>query len=187
MNRATIKIPSELFATAESSRFDGQLALPLLAVGPDDYRFENPVSWEVDVTNTGSALLVSGGVAGSGACPCSRCLEDVVHEFEGVIEGYFLIDPHADPEIDEEGEDLEEGEFDILPDDHMVDLAPLIEAALFIDAPDMPLCRDDCAGLCPQCGANLNEGACGCGVDEELEEFARVANPFAALADYKFE
>ena len=37
------------------------------------------------------------------------------------------------------------------------------------------------------CGANLNEGACGCGRDEALEEFDRAANPFAALANFRFD
>jgi uncharacterized protein len=31
-----------------------------------------------------------------------------------------------------------------------------------LELPMAPLCRDDCAGLCPQCGANRNEGDCGC-------------------------
>lgn len=186
MNETTIKIPAELFALAESSRFEGVYDVQALSIGPDDYTFEAPLPWAVEVTNTGSALLVSGTISGAGSCPCSRCLEDVRHEFEGVVEGYFLIDGDADFD-DDAADDLEEGEFDVLPDDHMVDLAPLFEAALFIDAPDMPLCRDDCAGLCPQCGTNLNEGPCGCGADADLEAFAREANPFAALADYKFD
>lgn len=186
MNETTIKIPAELFALAESSRFEGFYDVQALAIGPDDYAFEGPLSWAVEVSNTGSALLVSGSVTGAGSCACSRCLEDVRHEFEGVVEGYFLIDRDAEPDDGEAG-DFEDGEFDVLPDDHVVDLAPLLEAALFIDAPDMPLCREDCAGLCLQCGANLNEGPCGCAADAELETFAREANPFSALAGYKFE
>ena len=69
----------------------------------------------------------------------------------------------------------------------LIRVSPLIQAALMVDAPDMPLCRDDCAGLCPQCGANLNEGPCGCGEDPDLAAFEKQANPFLALADFKFE
>ena len=181
----TIKIPAELFALAESSHFEGEYACNSLAIGPDDYTFGEPLKWQVDVTNTGSALLVEGGVAGRGTCACSRCLEDVDHEFDGSIEGYFLVNGAEEP--DEENDELGEDAFDVLPDDHIIDMAPLIEAALFMDAPDMPLCRQDCAGLCPQCGKNLNEGSCGCGADPELEAFERESNPFAALADFKFE
>ena len=75
----------------------------------------------------------------------------------------------------------------MLPADHIIDLEPLIRAALMVDAPQQPLCRDDCEGLCPTCGANLNEGDCGCGRDGALEEFDRKANPFSVLAGYSFD
>ncbi|MBR3181996.1 MAG: DUF177 domain-containing protein [Eggerthellaceae bacterium] len=187
MSDTIIKIPAELFALAECSHFQGEYDLPELAMGPDDYTFAAPLAWRVDVTNTGAALLVEGAVTGSGTCACSRCLEDVQHDFNGQIEGYFLIGVDSAPRYDDDDEELGEDEFDVLPEDHMLDLAPLIQAALMVDAPDMPLCRDDCAGLCPQCGANLNEGPCGCGEDPELAAFEKQANPFSALADFKFE
>ena len=182
-----IKVPSELFALAESSHFEGEYQLDVLEVGPDDYRFEEPVSWSVDVTNTGAALLVAGIVSGSAICACSRCLEDVPHSFEGDIEGYYLIgaDQHA---VEHDGEEeLGEDEFEVLPADHIIDLLPLVETALRVDAPVMPLCKEDCAGLCPTCGANLNDGMCECGPDEALEEFDRASNPFSALAGLAFE
>lgn len=185
MAETTIKLPAELFALAESSHFDGTFDLPSLAIGPDDYSFADELTWAVDVTNTGSAFLVSGTVEGRGTCSCSRCLEDVTHDFNGTVEGYFLYGVDVDDE--DFDEDLGEDEFDVLPDDHIIDLAPLLCAALMVDAPDMPLCRDDCAGLCPQCGANLNDGPCGCGDDEDLAAFERDANPFSVLADFKFD
>lgn len=185
---AKIKVPSELFALAESSRFEGQAELPTLQVGPDEYAFDEPVDWAVDVTNTGSALLVEGTVSGVANCACARCLEDVKRSFEGEIEGYFLIEgEYAQGSAGDEDEEIGEDEFDVLPADHVIDLMPLIAAALIVDAPIMPLCKEDCAGLCPSCGANLNEGPCGCGPDEALEDFERAANPFSALADFKFE
>lgn len=187
MTGATIKIPAELFALAESSRFEGELEIPTLSVGPDDYCFPEPVAWVVDVTNTGAALLVAGTVTGAGTCACSRCLEDVAFDFEGAVEGYFLIEGASEDEFEGEDDELGEDEFDVLPVDHIVDLEPLIRAALMVDAPQQPLCSDDCAGLCPSCGANLNEVGCGCGRDEELEAFDREANPFAALANFSFD
>lgn len=181
MNDTSIKIPSELFALAESSHYDGKVEIPLLSAGPDDYTFGEPVCWWVDVTNTGSAFLVSGKAEGQGTCACSRCLEDVTIDFSGDIEGYFLIDADYQQEFDDGEDDLGEDEFDVLPDDHVIDILPLIKAALIVDAPDQPLCRDDCAGLCPQCGSNLNEGDCGC--DETIDP----TNPFAVLAGLKFD
>ncbi|MCQ5072305.1 YceD family protein, partial [Adlercreutzia sp. DFI.6.23] len=61
-------------------------------------------------------------------------------------------------------------------------LVPLILAALLLEVPLVPLCDDDCKGLCPQCGANLDEGPCGCSRDEADVE----ASPFAALKNFDF-
>ena len=46
--------------------------------------------------------------------------------------------------------------------DDTIDLGPLVRDAVVLELPMAPLCREDCAGLCPQCGANRNEGDCGC-------------------------
>ena len=101
MARIPIKIPSELFALAESSHFEGAYETRLLEAGPDQYRFDDALKWRIDVTNTGRALLVSGLVEGTGVCPCSRCLEDVSCAFEGTIEGYFLIEGPIDGDYDD--------------------------------------------------------------------------------------
>lgn len=187
MSDTIVKIPAELFALAESSRFEGVYDASLIAMGPDDYEFAEPLSWSIDITNTGSALLVSGQVQGVGTCACSRCLEPVQHEFHGEVEGYFLIGGQVPDDADWGDDEPGEDEFDVLPDDHLLDIAPLLDAALIMDAPDMPLCRPDCAGLCPMCGSNLNEGDCGCQPDPDLAAFEREANPFSVLADFKFE
>jgi len=182
MVQTNIKIPAELFAPAESSRFEGEWEVALLEAGPDDYAFAEPLTWAVDVTNTGDALLVQGVVKGTGTTACARCLEDVVYQIEGQVEGFFLLNEET-----QAPDDMDDDEFDVLPESHEIDLVPLLTAAVLMDVEDVPLCKDDCLGLCPQCGANLNEGPCACGADPALEEFAREANPFSALANLKFD
>ena len=179
MQRIPLQVPAELFAIAESSHFEGTADMGVLPVGPDDYTFENPVTWSIDITNTGSAFLVEGVVTGSATCACARCLDDVTYDFSGDIEGYFLLSADAQDDVDED--ELDDDEFDVLPDDHVIDLAPLLQAAIIMDAPEQPLCKDDCAGLCQQCGANLNEGPCDCG------DLPDLTNHFAALANYSFD
>ena len=181
MSDARIKIPAELFATAESSHFEGELVRDALTMGADELFFEGPLEWGVDVTNTEGALLVMGNVRARAHTACARCLEDVELDLNGQIEGWFLIsvDGAAPDYVDED-------ELDVLPADHLIDLEPLITAALMLEIPNPPLCGEDCRGLCPQCGANLNEGDCACGADEALAAFDRAANPFAALANYDF-
>ena len=178
---ASIKVPVELFALAESSHFEGTYNSEPLQVGPDTYAFDTDIAWSVDVTNTGEALLVMGTCSARATTSCARCLEDVVYDLEGQIDGYFLI--NEDSVVPE---DMGEDEMQVLPADHIIDIRPLVNVAFMMDLDDVPLCRDDCAGLCPNCGANLNEGPCGCGEDADLAQFEKAANPFAALAGFKF-
>lgn len=183
MQQASIFIPPELFAPAESSHFEGVLELDSLEMGPDTYTFADPLLWQVDVTNTDDAFLVMGTVECDARTECARCLEDAEFHLIGEIEGYYLIEEEQKPE------DMEGDEFDLLPENNVIDLVPLITAALLVEVPLVPLCDDDCRGLCATCGKNLNEGACDCGAEvqeDELEGSGRP-NPFAVLKDFKFE
>lgn len=176
MEPVKIHIPNELFEPAEMQEFEGTADLGTVQMNGTEYAFAQPCAWQVQVTNTGGALLVRGTAQAEGACACARCLEDAQVSLEGEIEGYFVISPEG------EDEDMEADEFDVLPENHDMDIAPLIVQGLMLDAPVQPLCQEECAGLCPKCGANLNEGACGCEPDEVDE-----GNPFAVLKGLSFE
>ncbi len=83
---------------------------------------------------------------------CRRCAEPVAGELRIPVHERFADAPLAD---------LSDEELYPIVDDEL-DLAPLARDAIVLELPMAPLCRPDCAGLCPRCGANLNEGACGC-------------------------
>ena len=176
-----INVPDELFAAAESSPFDGEYSLPVLSAGPDEYRFAEPLSWNVLITNTGEALMVAGTVSGSATTSCARCLDEFSLSLNGEVEGYFLLQEDQEPP-----EDMDEDEYEVLSEDHVIDMEPLLVAALLLEVPLVPLCSEDCKGLCPKCGANLNEGPCDCG-EEESEEDDFSDNPFSVLKDYPFD
>ncbi|MCX5757894.1 MAG: DUF177 domain-containing protein [Candidatus Hydrogenedentes bacterium] len=59
-----------------------------------------------------------------------------------------------------------------------IDLAPAVWEEVVLAAPTKFLCRPDCAGLCPHCGANWNRGTCNCHETEELDR-----KGLAGLAD----
>ena len=183
MDETTIHVPAELFAPAESSSFSGSFAPESLQAGPDVYTFGQPLAWSVELTNTGGALLVSGTVTGTGTTECARCLESLDVAIEGDVEGYFLLDAEEAEEEEGAGE-----EFDVLGPENTIDLVPLLEAAILVDLPLQPLCREDCAGICPDCGANLNEFSCECASAREAEraEFEAARNPFSVLKDFDF-
>ena len=183
MSEAIIEIPKVLFATAESSYFEGTLTQESLEAGPDVYTFDEPLSWNVTISNTGEALLVDGTVSAVGATQCARCLEPIEYDLEGRIEGYYVLPGADDPE------DMDDDEFERLPGNNVIDLSPLITAALLVDIPLLPLCSDDCKGICPDCGINLNEESCDCAEKRAAQQQAdeEAANPFAALKDVKFD
>lgn len=181
MDSTRIILPGELFTPASFAHYEGELDMPVLKAGPDLYTFDGPISWQVDISNTGDAFLVTGTAECDSKTACARCLEDASFSLMGEIEGYYLIDG----EEAEAPEDMDDDEFDVLPDDNTIDVQPLIEAALLLEIPLIPLCDDDCKGLCTKCGANLNEGPCGCDNSED-EEFELARNPFAALKNLDF-
>ena len=89
---------------------------------------------------------------------CTRCLRDVaaaVASDVGVLYGRdaeALEDPDAYPIAADAGE---------------IDLRPAVREELLLAAPRFLLCRDDCRGLCPRCGKDLNAGPCGCPPDTD--------------------
>jgi uncharacterized protein len=100
----------------------------------------------------------SGNFAGATLGECRRCLVEVRTEVGADANLIF-----ADTEAEEEGGD----DPDVFPlgrgrSGAEVDLRPALREQWLLEAPAFVLCRPDCKGLCPTCGANLNLGACSC-------------------------
>lgn len=96
----------------------------------------------------------SGVIAGTLVLPCRRCLTDVTAEVE---EDVHLVFADAD---EEEAEDPDV--YPVDPRSAMLDLRPAVREQWLLNAPAYVLCREDCKGLCPNCGADLNAGPCEC-------------------------
>jgi len=92
-------------------------------------------------------ILVSGSVRGRAAGECVRCLDDVSLDIEADLQELYVY-PGRTPE-GEEDEDLRELE------DDLIDLEPAIRDAVVPALPFQPVCREDCPGLCSECGARL--------------------------------
>lgn len=153
--------------------------LPVEGYDLGGQRFATPggVSYELQLTNTGEGILLSGTATATLRGACARCLEPVEEQVEGSVEGYYLLDADAD------ATDYEQDEYDCVGEDGTVDLSGPIQAALSYETPFVMLCSDDCAGLCPHCGANLNEGPCACADDDGIDP----DNPFAVLKNLNFD
>lgn len=89
---------------------------------------------------------------------CRRCLAEVVTPVDSSVAAVFTPDP-----------DLADDPGGYLLSDPVtaVDVTPAVREELLLAAPAFALCREDCAGLCPRCGADLNAGPCGCATSPE--------------------
>ena len=118
------------------------------------------VQGKVGLMRTDRGILVKGTLHTEVEVTCSRCLSLFSRPLTlNIEEEYFpIIDvvsgaPLSLPE--------EPGCFTI-DEHHILDLTEAIRQYMLIAIPMKPLCREDCAGLCPSCGHNLNEGPCNC-------------------------
>jgi uncharacterized protein len=109
-----------------------------------------PVELDLRLESVHEGVLVSGTAVADLVGECSRCLDEIQDGVEVELRELFYYPDRAD-EIDAQDEDLH-----VVVDDH-VDLAPVVRDALVLDLPLSPLCDPDCAGLCVDCGARLDE------------------------------
>jgi uncharacterized protein len=128
----------------------------------------------VDLLRTDRGLLASLKLNASVRENCARCLAEAHCPVEVEFEEEFIsqVDPNTGARIRAaKGEEA----FPIGPD-FILDLDEPIRQYGLLAEPLKPLCRPDCAGLCPSCGANLNEGPCACAdaIDERLRVLAQI-------------
>jgi uncharacterized protein len=113
------------------------------------------------VERVGAKVLVRGTVKAAAKFECARCLGGIQRDLS--FDLTHVLEPR--PEPDRLGEDLELTEEDLdvsFFDGPEVDLEEVLREHLLLALPMRALCRDDCAGLCGRCGANLNQGVCEC-------------------------
>lgn len=102
--------------------------------------------------------------------PCSRCLQPVKETIAVPFMERFASRPEAVPKEDQD-------EVHLISEDH-IKLDSYVEEAVWLALPLAPVCREDCEGLCPECGTNRNNGACGCGTEKIDPRLAGLADFF---------
>jgi uncharacterized protein len=165
------KLLPELAELGISKKLSGTLPCKRLNKGSQVFELDGQISYELVLTNTGDGILLTGAARVSGSSECARCLEKALFKAEGEVQGYFILNPNR------RDRELSDDEFTVVDSDGVVDLAVPILAAIVYDLPQVLLCREDCAGLCPVCGGNLNERQCDC-----VERLVRDS-PFSVLRD----
>jgi uncharacterized metal-binding protein YceD (DUF177 family) len=123
---------------------------------------------DLDLYADGTHAFAAGTFKGHLTVACSRCVGPVKLNLDETLRVTFMppgempAEDEAEP-ASEEGPEVSEGDLDVFPyDGEKIDLEPLFREQFVLAVPYAPLCREDCKGLCPQCGIDRNTGTCNC-------------------------
>jgi uncharacterized protein len=127
--------------------------------GPED-GMDRAQGW-VRMIRTHQGVIVRARLETQVSLTCSRCVR--VFEYQSLLTVEEESFPTVDPVTGKKTESLEENGSDIqLDDQHVLDMSEVVRQYVLTGAPIKPLCREECRGLCPECGTNLNEEKCRC-------------------------
>jgi uncharacterized protein len=135
-----------------------------------DVAFVGPIRGSAELIHTNRGIIVRAHLTGAARLECSRCLEtyvdplkiDFVEEYVPVVD----VNTGAPTNIPHESDTYR------INERHELDLGPAIREYGLLELPMKPLCQSNCAGLCPQCGTNLNVSTCSCVADAADGRFA---------------
>ena len=110
---------------------------------------------------SGSEVLCQGRVQTGLSVTCARCLEGFNFAVNGKLKVHFI------PRVENNNlpDEIELTDLDVEQEfygEGQIDLSCSVRDLILLSLPQVVLCREDCAGLCSECGANLNENNCGC-------------------------
>lgn len=147
---------------------DADVELPVVTLGEQEFVPVGVGRLTASLTNSGAGVVVSGTLEATFTAVCSRCLREFPLHVTVPVDAFF-VSPGEEHDLPEEQEVgiIREG---------AVDLMEQMLASLALELPFAPLHAEDCPGICPQCGADLVDGPCGCEPD-------RSDSPFAVLKD----
>ncbi len=134
------------------------------------------VQGKVSLAKHSHDILVRGHLQGHLGLVCGRCLEPFDAPLAADFDLLLVPAPAGEGPAEEE---LSAAELDLdFYSGETVDLEAVIREQIILQLPLKPLCQENCKGLCPVCGANLNRETCSC-------QAARSDSPFATLAKLK--
>lgn len=133
----------------------------------DVIRFASPVTFSGSYLLADETVVLRGVARAQIESRCARCLHPTLTEVSAEMDEAFERDT---------GEARSPEDDAYVYSGHTVDLTDAVRTALLLEMPSRVLCREDCRGLCPRCGQDLNVADCSCRRERDRE------NPFSALA-----
>ncbi|HEY8080481.1 MAG TPA: DUF177 domain-containing protein [Acidimicrobiales bacterium] len=135
---------------AFSAAFDPEGLLAAVAPGAPEVVPGADVEVRLGLASYLGGLTAAGTLRVPWRAACRRCATDVGGVLEVRVSERFTASAGPD----------DEDAYPLVGDE--IDLTALVRDAVVLELPLAPLCRDDCAGLCPQCGTDRNVGPCAC-------------------------
>jgi len=148
----------EMMSKGLKKTFNEQLDVSELFKGRQDVYRTGPLHAALSAVGQEDFVAVDGELSIDMVLACSRCLDSIAAHIEIPFSEQFK--QISDDEVTDEDDD-ENIEFVEVMGERL-DLAAAAEEAVLLYMPFAPLCREDCEGLCPNCGQNLNEHKCSC-------------------------
>ena len=133
--------------------------------------FLKPITLEGELYVTGDIINLEGTVLAELSLPCSRCLVNFSHSVDIQIHEKFSV--NSDDKDDEDDEI-------IFIDGDTIDITNIIKNNIIMSLPIKKLCKEDCKGLCQNCGLNLNVSSCNCGSNDVDPRLAKLKDLFSA-------
>lgn len=140
-------------------------------------RVGNPLAVRGSVRTGEGRAEVEGHIEGVLACSCTRCLAPVERRIDLTFRDVFVTSDtdSGDAEAEIAGDDLDVS----VIENESIDLDEIVREQVLLSIPEQLLCREDCRGICPICGADLNVASCDCSKEETDPRWA-------GLKDLKF-
>jgi uncharacterized protein len=141
--------------TQELGRRPGSmLRVRRIAQARDDYGTDviavpkgSPLDLDLRMESVVEGVLVSGVVSATASGQCVRCLDDLQREVEVDVQQLYVYPGQAPVDADDEETDELVGD--------LIDVEPVVRDAVVLALPFQPVCREDCPGLCSECGVHL--------------------------------
>jgi uncharacterized protein len=119
------------------------------------FRLRGPLNVQLEAQQSGHDVLVRGSIEGEAELDCRRCLIAVSTPID---EEVALLYRPGLTEAEAEAAEI----YALPPKANELDLTGAVREHVMLAVPEFAICRDACKGLCPSCGANLNETTCSC-------------------------
>lgn len=176
MQPVILALDARLGEAGDTLPLKGHLDETSYTLGEREFSLPSGIDYDLMLTNAGEGILATGILTTHVVGTCDRCLSPAEFDVSGEVDEYYLFEEPEDTGDDDD----DELDFSLVSADNTIDLSGALLSTLVMETPFVVLCRLDCKGLCPVCGANLNEEDCGHAA--QIEEDRLKASPFAVLA-----